>query len=128
VLDLEPLLLELARVCRPDGTLIISTLNKQSLLRMIFRFLSQRSRLASIDVPIIKRTAQEVCDAADHCGWLLQDACWVLSPAPFNSYGRPPAPIRERLATNYILFFTKRRRSDNPDITRAISSNPSHDA
>lgn len=105
--DLQPLLSELARVCRPGGSLIVSTLNKRSLLRVIFAFFSRRSRLASFDLPIMRRTAQEVCDAAHSCGWFLLDGCWVLSPIPFTAYAKPPAPICERLATNYILLFIK---------------------
>lgn len=107
--DPQPLLVEFARVCRPGGALIISTLNKHSLLRKLFHLLSQRTRLGSFDLPIIRRAAQEVCDQAHRCGWLLRDCCWVLSPTPFTIYGTPPAPIRERLATNYLLYFIKQQ-------------------
>jgi 2-polyprenyl-3-methyl-5-hydroxy-6-metoxy-1,4-benzoquinol methylase len=109
--DLQPLLSELARVCRSGGALIVSTLNKRSLLRAIFDLFSRRSRLASFDLPIMRRTAQDVCDAARSSGWLLRGACWVLSPTPLTAYARPPAPIWERLATNHVLYFTKEPRS-----------------
>ncbi len=110
--DPRPLFLELARVCRPGGVLIISTLNKLSLLRRIFRVFSQRTRLALLDVSIISRTTDEVYDAAQSCGWILKDVCWVLSPAPFSIFRSLPAPICERLATNYVLLFAKGGRSD----------------
>lgn len=105
--DPRPLFAEAARVCRPGGAFIVSTLNTLSLLRQIFRMFSQRTRLALLDVSIISRTAEEVCIQAQSCGWTPKDACWVLSPAPFSIFSSLPAPICERLATNYILLFVK---------------------
>lgn len=108
--DPHPLLLELARVCRPEGMLILSTLNKLSLVRHVFSLLSRRYELGSLEVPIIKRSARELSEAGSRCGWALQDACWMLSPTAFTVYGRPPVQVRERLATNNILLFTKAPR------------------
>lgn len=105
--DPSPLLCELARVCRPGGSVVLSTLNATSLVRLAGRMLLKVLRPTSLAVPILRRSAAAVAASAKSYGLECRQIAWVCSPSPavvFTSVARHPvAPF----ATNFILCLHK---------------------
>jgi len=108
--DPRPILQELVRVCRPGGSVIISTLNAQSLVRALARSLSRISKGADFPLPIIRRTARDVAQLMDGLPVTVSAVAWVLSPSGAVVFGKNVGALVAPLATNFILCLSKDSR------------------
>jgi ubiquinone/menaquinone biosynthesis C-methylase UbiE/uncharacterized protein YbaR (Trm112 family) len=114
--DIRGVLAELGRACRPDGLVIVSTLNRASLLRRLARALrglrrGPPNRAEEIIKTAHQRTAAEVAAAAEDCSLLaLRTVTWTHFPARWTSTTRSPRYGGAALATNVILTFERRGR------------------
>jgi SAM-dependent methyltransferase len=108
--DLPALFAELARVCRPGGRIVVSTLNAASLLRRVLQA-ARKLRphpAATANPPAIKRTAEEICIATRRLPLELDIACWTHFPFPWM---RCQASTRNMLAwaaSNVVVSFVKK--------------------
>jgi ubiquinone/menaquinone biosynthesis C-methylase UbiE len=100
------LLRELARVVKPGGSVIVSTLNRGSLLRSIARLIRSKRPKDADAFPVILRTVPELARDASPVGLMLREIAWVLSPTNVVIFSRrttAPSP----LATNFLIRFEK---------------------
>ena len=107
--DLSKLGEELVRVCRPGGRIIVSTLDRSSLLRRLAR--SVRKVLPHPSAPsntgVIMRTAGEIAAMARGLPLAVGRTCWVHFPVAWL-YCAPTTEYRfEFAASNAIVEFTK---------------------
>jgi SAM-dependent methyltransferase len=107
--DLDPLLGELARVCCHDGRIVVSTLNRNSMVRRAMRHVRKLmpDKAAPADARAIMRTAGEVAAAGRHCGLSLRSVWWVHFPLPWLGRTTSEHYPLEPLATNMIVEFAK---------------------
>lgn len=105
--DPAPLMNEIARVCRPGGAIMVSTLNRTSLLRWLLRATARMIGSRRYDLPIIRRTADEVVAVATKSGLLLEEIGWILSPSTAVLYKRKTGGPLSPLATNFTVLFKK---------------------
>ena len=107
--SLAPILTELSRVCRPGGRIVVSTLNKSSLLRRIMR--EVRKAFPHPVVPshgsVVLRTADEVIDAARDLPLEVRSVLWIHFPFPWMTIRRTARYSLAPLATNMIVEFAK---------------------
>ena len=107
--DLEAFIRELARVCRPGGRIVVSTLNGNSLLRralLLAWTMLNPDKVARVQYPA-RRTAAGIVALAEAKSLSLKQVCWTHFPFPWfrctatarNSFGP--------LATNMIFEFRK---------------------
>lgn len=97
--DPRPIVRELLRVCRPGGAVMISTLNKHSVVRTVARLLSRQK----YSVPTIRRTVREVERLAKDVPCETREVAWVLSPTGAVSYSKVSRSLVDPFATNFIL-------------------------
>jgi len=109
--DATGLLKELARVCRPGGSVIVSTLNRNSILRRARRFLMSGKTPAVVTVPVISRTARELIASAANLDVTLREIAWVISPSNMVFFTRGPSDGFDPLAANFILCMRKKMDS-----------------
>lgn len=107
--DLSKLGEELVRVCRPGGRIIVSTLDRSSLLRRLAR--SVRKVLPHPSAPsnagVIMRTAGEIAAMARGLPLAVGRTCWVHFPIAWL-HCAPTTEYRfEFAASNAIVEFTK---------------------
>jgi ubiquinone/menaquinone biosynthesis C-methylase UbiE len=118
LVDIRPVLSELGRVCRPTGIVIVSTLNRASWLRRlatVVRWLQRRRPVGRVEEFIQtarQRTAGEIAADAERCGLAVRDVTWAQFPSGRTATTRSPRYWGAALATNVILTFAKRERSD----------------
>lgn len=105
--DVRPIVTELARVVRPGGSMIISTLNRSSVMRMLLRFMKKAMRPSAFPVPILRRSAVDVLHAAEEFPMAFREVAWVLSPTPLVVFGSNASTIMSAAATNFIICLTK---------------------
>ena len=115
IADLQTVVSELARVCRPGGRIVVSTLNRPSWYRRAFFLL--RDLLLRPNAPrrgrAIMRTAAELAASGQARSLVATRTCWTHFPLPWihcaitTQYGLDP------LATNIIIEFVKRGRTRN---------------
>jgi ubiquinone/menaquinone biosynthesis C-methylase UbiE len=105
--DADRLIAELARVCCPGGRVMISTMNKHSLLRIAFRIARKLRGRGRMPVPMVQRSFGELVAIAARKRLDPLDAQWVLAPSSARAYGRRGL-ILEALATNFLACFEKR--------------------
>ena len=105
--DPAPLMNGIARVCRPGGVILISTLNQTSLLRRLLRAAARALGARRYDLPIIRRTVEEVVAVAVKSGLVLEEIGWILSPSTVVLYKRRTGGPLSPLATNFTVLFKK---------------------
>jgi len=105
--DPAPLMNEIARVCRPGGAIMVSTLNRTSLLRRLLRATARVVGARRYDLPIIRRTVDEVVAVAAGSGLVLEEIGWILSPSTVVGYNRKTGGPLSPLATNFTVLFKK---------------------
>jgi len=113
VADLPALLAELARVARPGGRVVVSTLNRTSLFRQAMRLVRKavpRSG-APAHTPSVMRTADEIVGSAHASALVVGRVCWVHFPFPWLWSPRSNRHLAEPLASNMIVEFIKPARS-----------------
>ena len=105
--DPAPLMQEIARVCRPGGAIMISTLNQASLLRRLLRATARAVGARRYDLPIIQRTVDEVVAVAAKSRLVLEEIGWILSPGTMVRYTRTIGGPLSPLATNFAVLLKK---------------------
>ncbi len=109
VSNLSVLMTELARVCRTDGRVVVSTLNRRSVLRRAMRQvrkLMPHTR-APTHTSAILRTAAEVAAVGRSSSLAVRSVRWVHFPFPWlRSTPTEYYPL-EPMATNMIVEFVK---------------------
>lgn len=105
--DLPALLRELARVCRPGGHIIISSMNRSSALRRAALAMKALLGRKSSQDPDHVRTADDVAAAAKGLPLAVQSVWWVHFP--FSSIHRTGTAERrfKSLASNLIIRFVR---------------------
>jgi hypothetical protein len=101
------ILSELARVCNAGGIVILSTLNKGSLLRGLTRLLARIRRTLPLAVPVILRDPITIVRAAAELNLTVYEFGWVLSPSNTVLFNRSAASHVAPLATNFIAALRK---------------------
>ena len=107
--DHASLLAELARVCRTGGRIVVSTLNRKSLVRQGMR---QIRRLvphagAPAHTPAILRTAAEIAEIGRACGLTVRSVWWMHFPFPWLRRTPTETNALEAAATNMIVELIK---------------------
>jgi SAM-dependent methyltransferase len=109
IADLPAVMRELVRVCRPGGRIIVSTLNRSSLVRnavlATWRFF--HGPITAEDKLPVRRTATEVTDLARTMSLELTRICWTHFPLPWHHCAETTRYALEPLASNMILEFAK---------------------
>ena len=105
--DPGALLGELARVCRPGGAVIVSTLFRWSILRALVRAFSPALRASAFPFPIIRRTPDELVKLGERLSLRFLDVAWVYSPTGVINVDKKRSNIGAPFATNFILSFEK---------------------
>lgn len=110
--DIRPLLAEAARVCKPEGVIVVSTLNSDSFLRAAVGAAMGVLR-PHRDMPAFtgRRRPDDILNAAAGLPVDLHGIAWLLSPTLLVLYGHRPRAALSPLATNFIMCL--RRLEDN---------------
>ncbi len=107
--DLPAFLTELARVCRPGGRIIVSTLNRLSLIRSalgVYKRIFPPHTLPTHNT-LIMRTAKEMAAAGSIAHLRLGTICRTHFPVPWRYSSTNTRYIFEPLASNMIVEFIK---------------------
>jgi ubiquinone/menaquinone biosynthesis C-methylase UbiE len=105
--DLPTLLSEMARVCRPGGRVVVSTLNRSSALRRAVLAAKAAAGRASADDPVYLRTAKEIAEAAMGLPLGVESVWWIHFPAPQVVCTTNVRRHFEWLASNVIIRFVR---------------------
>jgi SAM-dependent methyltransferase len=105
--DAGQVLAELARVCRPGGRIVISTINRRGVLLRSIRWAvrSVRGAIGGQHPPkaLFMRRPIEIARAGMPLE--LRKVAWLNFPLPWTRVTRTPASILEPLAWKYALEF-----------------------
>lgn len=104
--DMHALLSEFRRICRPNGMVILSTMNRNSLLRKM-RGTFQRLLRKHYVVPMVRRSAREIIEASAQYGLELREIEWVLSPTRAVLFSNG-VHFADTLASNFFICFRKK--------------------
>ncbi|MGH7737827.1 MAG: methyltransferase domain-containing protein, partial [Candidatus Tyrphobacter sp.] len=104
--DASRLLEELARVCTVGGLVILSTTNRASLLRELWKARAMALRLERM--PYGSRSCAAVVGEARRFGLHLREVAWLLSPSRSLAFSKSPRSVLSPLATNFFILFEKR--------------------
>ncbi|MGA2731148.1 MAG: methyltransferase domain-containing protein [Syntrophobacteraceae bacterium] len=109
--DIGPVMSEATRVCRHGGSVIVSTLNRKSILRKLFRsgmrFLDTKSGTMSLASKNILRSRDELVNAASRLPFESCEVYWTHYPFSWLRRADANPPILEALASNIIIRFKK---------------------
>jgi ubiquinone/menaquinone biosynthesis C-methylase UbiE len=105
--DIRQLISEMLRVCRPAGRVIISTLNRRSLLRAAVRSTMAMLHPNAFPLPVLRRTPNDVIEAGGALPVDLVETAWVLSPSPVIAFSRAKDHPLAPFATNFIICLHK---------------------
>lgn len=107
--DLPGLMAELARVCRPGGRIIVSTLNRLSLLRRSVRGVRRVFPRRHAAPPTVgtMRSAEEISAAGQSAHLRLGTICRSHFPLPWRYNSSQTRHFLDPLASNTIVEFIK---------------------
>ena len=107
--DLPALMAELARICRPGGHIIVSTLNRLSLLRRSVRAVRRvfPRRQAAPPAVVVMRSAEEISAAGQSAHLRLGTICRSHFPLPWRYNSSQARHALDPLASNAIVEFIK---------------------
>jgi ubiquinone/menaquinone biosynthesis C-methylase UbiE len=107
--DLPTLLTEFARVCRSGGRIVVSTVNRTSLLlRSVRSIRSFRPREdMPLTLPYFPRTAGEIVESASGLPLVVGMAAWTHFPIPWLHRSKSPTRAMDWLAWNVLVEFAK---------------------
>ena len=107
--DLSSLLTEFSRVCRSGGRIVVSTINRTSLLQRGAR--SIRSFFPREDMPLsfkyFTRTADEIVEFARGLPMVVDTVAWTHFPIPWLHRSKSPQRAMDWLAWNVYVEFGK---------------------
>ena len=109
ITDLPALLAEFARVCRSGGRIVVSTVNRNSLLLRSLR--GTRAFFPRKDMPLsfryITRTADEIVESAFGLPLSLHTVGWSHFPFPWLRRSKSQKRAMDWLASNVFVEFAK---------------------
>jgi SAM-dependent methyltransferase len=110
--DLTSLCAEIARVCRPGGSVILGTGYRNSLARRLMRLVRcvKPAPLAVARLPLTMRSLGELRQAAEAAGLRLARVCWTHFPLTWQWCSRSPRNPMAFLASNVYARFEKPAR------------------
>jgi ubiquinone/menaquinone biosynthesis C-methylase UbiE len=107
--DLASLLTEFTRVCRSGGRIVVSTINRTSLLQRSARWI--RSNFPREDMPLsfryFTRTADEIVNSARGLSIVVNTVAWTHFPFPWLRQSKSPERAMDWLAWNVYVEFRK---------------------
>lgn len=108
--DLTALLAEFARICKPGGRVIVSTLNAVSVLRWVFRIarLVMPGGDEGTHSPLIKRSIRQISDSARGIPLDLDIVCWNHFPFSWVLCRSSARNVFAWAATNLVVCFVKK--------------------
>jgi SAM-dependent methyltransferase len=97
--DLYEIFAEMARVTRPGATILLSTLNRKSIVRRTNR------KLRGLDLigPARLRAIEDFTAVLEGFPLRIEAVCWVMSPLPFSPVVENVNFPLSALAQNYVL-------------------------
>ncbi|MBV8755470.1 MAG: methyltransferase domain-containing protein [Hyphomicrobiales bacterium] len=108
--DIQGVLRELGRVCRPGGHIVISTQNRSSIARRAVLAAKGLLGRASSQDPIYVRSGEDIAAAADGLPLAIDSVWWLHFPfRPLYRTSTTERPFKS-LASNVIIRFV---RTDN---------------
>jgi SAM-dependent methyltransferase/DNA-directed RNA polymerase subunit RPC12/RpoP len=110
IADFPALLREFARVCRSGGRVVVSTINRTSVLQLGVRKI--RSAFPRQDMPhsfrYFRRTADDIAGSADGLPLTVKTVAWTHFPIPWLHRAKSPTRPMDWLAWNVFVDFVKR--------------------
>jgi ubiquinone/menaquinone biosynthesis C-methylase UbiE len=109
--DIPAFCAELARVCRPGGRIVVSTLNRTSLLRRaarIARRFKPHPVAARAAHPMISRTAKDFVAGITDLPLAFDEVCWTHFPVPWQRHSVSASSILDPLASNFVIRLIKK--------------------
>lgn len=106
-------LAEAVRVCKPGGLVVISTVNRSSLVRSAMRVFTRATRSASAQIPIIRRAPSDVVSSVAKFPVTLEQIAWVQSPTARVAFTAQLSLPMSLFSTNFILCFRRLRSASN---------------
>lgn len=107
--DLHALLAEFARVCRGRGRVVVSTINRTSILQRGLRGI--RSLFPRHDMPrsnkYFTRTADDIVGSASDLPLSVNTVAWTHFPIPWLHRSKSPTRAMDWLAWNVFVEFIK---------------------
>jgi len=105
----SPLMAEMARVCRPGGRIVVSTLNRNSILRRAMRQVRRilPDSAAPADTAAIQRSAAELAAIGRGCSLSVRSVWWVHFPLPWLRRTASEHYPLEPMASNMVIEFVK---------------------
>ena len=112
IADLQAFMGELTRVCRPGGRIIISTLNRSSLVRgtLLSAWRLFHGPITAADKLPVRRTATEIVAFAHSMSLVFTRICWTHFPFPWHHCAETTRYALHPFASNMILEFAKPSR------------------
>jgi SAM-dependent methyltransferase len=107
--DLPALMRELGRTCRPGGRIIVSTLNRGSLIRRalgVYKKIFPPHKLPTHST-LVMRTAEEMIAAGTAANLRIGTICRTHFPFPWEHNSQSSRYLLEPLASNVIVEFLK---------------------
>lgn len=107
--DLPAFMMELGRTCRPGGRIIVSTLNRLSLIRRalgVYKRIFPPHKLPTHST-LIMRTAEEMVAAGTTANLRVGTICRTHFPFPWQRNSQNTRYFLEPLASNVIVEFLK---------------------
>jgi len=107
--DVAPVLAEMARVTKPGGLVVMTTLNAHSIVRRVYRLRALWNARTRRDTKTTRlRPARALVEAAQGTGLTLQGVTWTHFPVDLTFETRGPVNPMSGLASNVVARWRKK--------------------